>query len=165
MEAQVCGDKVSLPCVQAHKVPNGIETRLHGRQTRAIYNIERHDIFIPWFQTTPYYKAMQEHGSSKEACFNNPARRNQEIWANFQEAADINSGEPALICNFCSATIQHPFASATTKSMLNHLNSGVCRRSPKRKASDDAHQTNITKYAQKVCLSGHPWGSLLQGPL
>ena len=105
MEAWVYGDKVSLPYIQLHKVPNGIEIQLHGCQTWAIYNIKQHDIFIPWFQTTPYYKVMQDHRLLKETCFNNPVWRNQGIWANFQEAADINSDEPALIYNFYSATI------------------------------------------------------------
>lgn len=58
--------------------------------------------------------------------------RKSSSWSRFWQAAHQKTGEPALICQHCSANLAHPNAKGTgTSSLQKHLQSSQCARKAK----------------------------------
>lgn len=97
------------------------------------YSLEQHTEFIAWWTSTPW---VIHEAAAQTTCYDlvsrlcwNSTSRTSEYWRCFNQAADRESGEPALVCQKCKKNLAHPNTKGTgTKAMKNHVLSAACRQ-------------------------------------
>jgi hypothetical protein len=96
--------------------------------------------FIEWWLTTQY-------GTSPKAklVFWDGKRLKSDIWSSFDQIANIQTGQPKVICKQCGSMFGHP-SSHGTNTLRRHKSNGSCQKSK-------GKQPNIEQSIQKkVCL-------------
>ncbi|KAI1433891.1 hypothetical protein GGR50DRAFT_455496 [Xylaria sp. CBS 124048] len=83
-----------------------------GRPPCYLYSEEQHDEFYRWLHTTTWFRNF---GNARRASLNvakiwTAARRKPrpQAWKFWYEGADIETGNPKIICKRCETTYTHP---------------------------------------------------------
>lgn len=94
------------------------------------WTADSHKDFITWWSTTEWYLNNEEKGRYSAVINWNSTTRTSDCWQHFYQAANSQTGYPCIICQHCSASIEHPKTKNTgTKALRNHIGSAKCRKS------------------------------------
>lgn len=121
-------------------LPSSIE-RTGGRtQQWALWTEMTKADFIEWWLTTQY-------GTSPKAkCVHWDGKGHKsDVWSSFDQIANIETGQPKVICKQCSTMFGHP-STHGTNTLRRHKTNGSCQKSK-------GKQPDIQQSIQmKVCL-------------
>ena len=120
----------SQPLLTTSEVPLSLQHI--GRLNHVVkWTKDTHDVFIKWWQATTWYEQHERSMPNilAKIAWDSTNRRSQQ-WRNYHQGADKISGEPYVVCCYCSKTLTHPGIKSTgPKSMATHLSSDICKKS------------------------------------
>jgi hypothetical protein len=88
-----------------------------------------HQPFLAWWITTSWYHSNNERGEEAIVIKWDSTNRTSNFWQHFSQAANTQSGHPAVVCQRCSTSIEHPNTkNSGTKALQNHISSTKCRK-------------------------------------
>jgi hypothetical protein len=121
----------------------------HGQQFFK-WTPEVHDDFTNWWLTTDWCLENLDKGETAAAIHWESKARTSNSWQHFYQAAHSRTGHPYLICQQCSAVLEHPRTkNSGTKALSTHISSQKCRKhsstSSKAYKQTRIYDTPITK--------------------
>jgi hypothetical protein len=104
------------------RVPAEIE--LSGDRNFAIWQSGYESAWNNWWPSTPrgIDITINNKGSSPNW---NSTNRHRAYWKSFKQVAKISTGEPHILCKFCSTILKHPSVVGNTN-MRRHVGSSAC---------------------------------------
>lgn len=107
--------------------PTGIASfQIQGAdQPCYVFKPEGKDVFLEWWKKTKWYADHRE-GTAKKILWGTPKQSNAWKW--YVETATKRTGEPRVVCQRCSHTIQHPSMGNGTKALGEHVKTKLCKK-------------------------------------
>lgn len=110
-----------------HDLPPELVTLVHRGKTFVIWTEASDKAFQKWWEDTPAAKAFRNNRIGKNPRWNKNKHRQQEVWGNFDQAANFGDGTPRVICKKCGTDIIHPTHTGHgTNGMIKHRESKDC---------------------------------------
>lgn len=100
----------------------------HGQQFFK-WTPEVHDDFTSWWLTTDWCLENLDKGEKAAVIHWESKARTSDSWQYFHQAAHFRTGRPCLVCQQCSAVLEHPRTKNTgTKALSTHTSSQKCHK-------------------------------------
>lgn len=92
-----------------------------------IFEVETKEIFMEWWSQTKWVSNLQSDPKKKAVKWGSV--KLSATWKDFYEVANIQTGEPKVLCRICKQIIQHPHTTSNGTSALgNHVASSRCQQ-------------------------------------
>ena len=125
-----------------------------NRQRHVLYSSDHAQEFLAWWADTLHGRLNMERKKYKIKW---TGAKLSPHWKNFDQAANVTTGEAAIRCRLCHKLLNHPQAGNTgTTNMSIHISSVGCRRN--RRSGEQIDLTHMFSRVSTKVLEGNELG-------